>query len=124
MNIHRKAIENIYRLAVAVHHKQLSERAAVADALQQGGMSEGSARNFIRNLPHMLDGNEYKRSMNIGATEYFLRGIYSDFGSEAFKKATVSVRRQIKYYESKRRESCQLSMVKMVQRLEDEYEAG
>jgi len=124
MNIHRKAIENIYRLAVAVHHKQLSKRDAVADALQQGGMSEGSARNFISNLPHMLDGKGYKRSMNIGATEYFLRGIYSDFGPEAFKRATVSVRRQIIYYESKRRESCQLSMAKMVQRLEEEYEAG
>ena len=97
---------------------------AIANALRQGGMSAASARNFIRNLPHMLDGNGYKRSMNIGATEYFLRGIYSDFGPEAFKRATVSVRRQIKYYESKRRGSCQLSMAKMVQRLEEEYEAG
>lgn len=124
MNISHKAIENIYRLAVAVHQKQLSRQDAIADALQQGGMSEASARNFISNLPHMLDGVEYKRTMNIGATEYFLRGIYADFGPESFRMASASVRKHIEYYESKRQGSCQPSMEKMVQKLEEEYELG
>ena len=121
MNIPRKAIENIYRLAVAVHQKQLSRQDAVADAFQQGGMSEASAQNFIYNLPHMLAGDEYKRAMSIGATEYFLRGIYSDFGLESFRMAVASVRNHIEYYGSKRQGSCQPSMTKMIQRLEEEY---
>jgi 5-methylcytosine-specific restriction protein A len=120
MKISKEAIESIYSLSVAVHRKHLSRQHAVADASQQGGMSKASAQNFIYNLSHMLAGDEYKRAMNIEATEYFLRGIYSDFGIESFKMAITSVKKHIEYYKAKRPGSRQASMKKMVQRLEEE----
>jgi hypothetical protein len=46
----------------------------------------------------MMDGEEFQRTINIYATDYYLENIKSDFGLDALKKAITAVDLHTKYY--------------------------
>jgi hypothetical protein len=46
----------------------------------------------------MMDGKEYRRTINTYATEYYLENIKKDFGTEALNRALKATEEHVKYY--------------------------
>ena len=49
----------------------------------------------------MMDGQCYKRTINLFATEYYLEHIGIDYGKEAQQKAAKAVSEHVQYYKTK-----------------------
>jgi len=50
---------------------------------------------------YMMEGKEYKRTISLFATRYYLEHIRQDFGKDTLDKALEAVRKHIQYYKSK-----------------------
>ena len=88
-------------LLVRSGEKQFSD--AVETLENNYEMNLGSARDFLNNFKHLMNGEAYNRTLNGYATRYFLENIYSDFGKDALIIALEAVNGHIKYYESLKR---------------------
>lgn len=67
-------------------------------------MNPGSAQDYIATLRLMLDGLKFTRTINVFATDYYLTGIYNDYGPKSLAKAISAVEKHIEYYEKLRHE--------------------
>jgi hypothetical protein len=63
-----------------------------------GQMKTGSAQDYITVLLAMLDGEEYHRTMNAFATEYYLENIGIDYGRARQITAAKAVKAHTEYY--------------------------
>lgn len=91
-----KEIEQIYPLAKSLHDKKLK----AADKLRkEADMNVNSAKYYIEAFLAMMEGRTYQKTINYEAHEYFLEKIHEDFGLEALKKALLSVKKHIVFYE-------------------------
>jgi len=63
-------------------------------------MNRSSAADYVNNLRHMLNGEVYKRTNSIIATNYFLSKIADDFSDAQKENAYQSVAKHIDYYEN------------------------
>jgi len=100
MAITRLQIERAYQLGKQVHAGGIDRQAAIADLHSNHGMDDASAQMYIEALVRMLDGETYKRSINMEATRYYLERIYNDLGSGALEKALISAEGHVDYYDS------------------------
>lgn len=98
MKITDESIRSIYVFAKDVYLKKISKKEAVDYCVEKEMMAKASATDYIQNLKYLMTGFVYKRTMNLYATEYFLREIKSDFGFEAFKLALHTVKEHTIYY--------------------------
>ena len=71
--------------------------------LESIGMNGASAQNCLNNFSCMMDGKEYKRTMNTATTRCILEAISDVLGSDYLKKAISSVRQHVEYYENLRK---------------------
>ena len=88
-----------YSIAKRVHGGELTVQGAVTQLERTHGMNPGSARDFVTDFRCMMRGQVFHRTMNAYATEYFLNGIRTDFGSDALRLAIDAVRSHLTYYE-------------------------
>jgi hypothetical protein len=65
---------------------------------QATGMDAGSAQDYITVLLSMLDGKCYKRTINMFATDYYLRKIGIDFGVDRQRLAARASLDHVQYY--------------------------
>lgn len=89
-----------YALAVDVHRGRLRRQDAINALVSETGISPGSAPDFIHNLRHMLNGEEYQRTLNQFTTRYFLERIRQDFGLAEFKNAISSLQKHVDYLDA------------------------
>ena len=99
MKISSSMISCAYEYGIKVYRKEMAGIDARAEVYHQTGMDPGSAGDYINNLQYMLAGQEYKRTMNMAATEYFLIHIGEEFGRQAQQKAAEAVAAHVRYYE-------------------------
>lgn len=78
---------------------KVTERQAVDRLVEQCGMNRASASDYVRNLRQMLRGEAFHRTLNIPATDFYLRRINTDFGEEAYRNALQSIEAHLDYYE-------------------------
>lgn len=93
-----EAIELCYDLAKKVYQNQLEQKKAVEILTNKGNMNGTSANGYIYVFTQMMEGEEYKRTINQKATKLYLDGIKNDFGDKQLSLALLSVRKHIDYY--------------------------
>ena len=67
---------------------------------QTSTIKESVAANFMNDFKHLMNGEEFQRTLNIATTDYFLNQIYSEFGVKQLNTALISVTKHINYYEN------------------------
>ena len=100
MKISEDSIKKIYSLAKKVYAAELSRKEALDICCDEKIMETGSAQDYIQNFKYMMTGFNYKRTMNLFGTEYFLRQIKIDYGQSAFEVALNATQNHIIYYNS------------------------
>ncbi|MFJ5366858.1 HNH endonuclease [Pectobacterium punjabense] len=88
-----------YTIGCQVYNKVIALQHGAKILNEEYGLNENSAKDYINNLKHMLNGEVFKRTLSAGSFEYYLIKIREDFGIELFRKAILSVGMHIDYYE-------------------------
>ena len=88
-------IKAAYNAAKSVYHDNES-RSTVLDELESNhGMNRGSASNYVLIFKKMITGQEYTRTINTKATEYFLQSIFSDYGPNKLNNALQAAKMHV-----------------------------
>lgn len=87
-----------YRIAKQVYDGIIGRSEGKDEIARQTGMNPGSAGDYISAFLAMMDGVEYKRTINELATKYFVNQIRADYGEPAFRKAIEACEKHAKYY--------------------------
>jgi 5-methylcytosine-specific restriction protein A len=98
-SITSRQIKAAYKFATQVFESKLTANLAVKKLHDEFALNTNSARDFIGQLRHMLQGEVFKRTMSASAMQYFLRRILEDRGMLATEQALISVWKHIEYYE-------------------------
>ena len=99
VEIAHEMIEVAYEIAKKVFNGTLTRTEGKRRVHEQCGMREGSAQDYITDFLAMMKGVVYRRTLSSEATEYFLRSIQKDYGTEKFKLAADSTRKHLEYYQ-------------------------
>lgn len=100
MKITRDMVEQAYTYGKKVYSDEVSRNQAKYDVHTTSGMDTGSAQDYITVFLGMMNGEEYHRTINTYATEYYLENIEKDYGLDALKKAVTAVDLHTKYYKT------------------------
>ena len=93
-------IEQAYNNGKKVYSGKIGWNEAKYAINTASGMDIGSAQAYINVFIAMINGEEYRRTINTFATGYYLANIKSDFGIEVLKKAVTAVDLHTKYYKT------------------------
>ncbi|MEK4451263.1 hypothetical protein [Paenibacillus sp. FSL L8-0506] len=118
-SINSVMIDTSYAYAQDFFLDNIDRKLALQKICDLSLMNRGSASAYMRNFSCMMLGINYKRTMNLAATQRYLRNIYEDFGIVFFINAMRAVRLHMQYYESTRGIYLK-SMNELVNKLEDE----
>lgn len=99
MKITNEVIAAIYLAAKDVKSGVITQTEAINNIVETYGMRRSSITDYVRNFFHLMNGEEYSRTMNHFATDFFLKNIYRDFGYGKLQDALNALRRHISYYE-------------------------
>ena len=91
-------IHRVYELGIKVDKTIISRMEACNEVAMQCGMDNGSEKDYITVLLAMLRGEEYHRTINSYATEYYLESIGKDYGRIAQQKAAMAALQHTQYY--------------------------
>lgn len=69
--------------------------------LYKSGMSDNSARMYLRSVRAMLTGERFTATIKEDALAYYLTQIYTEHGAEGLKRALHSVREYLEYQKDK-----------------------
>jgi hypothetical protein len=96
--IGRDMVEVAYNIAQQVYECVMGRSEGKEEIALRTGMNPGSAGDYISAFLAMMDGVEYKRTINEHSTKYFVNRIRADYGDEAFRKAIEACDKHAKYY--------------------------
>jgi len=99
MQITMSQIEAAYDIASRVFEQKITEGVGANTLHSQCGLNVNTARDFIVQYRHMLQGEVFQRTLSIRAADYFLNRIASEHGLNSLKKAIKAVNEHIIYYE-------------------------
>lgn len=88
-----------YAIGCEVYNKTMTLQNGAKILNERYGLNENSAKDYINDLKHMLNGEVFKRTLNADSFDYYLTKIREEFGVEALKKAIHSVKLHNIYYE-------------------------
>lgn len=92
-----KEIEAIYEYCKKVHIGSLSSDYA-ADLLNQTlGINIASAKMYFYIYKSLMCGDVYKRATSIEMTEYFVKNIYKENGSQAGLRSIEATEKHVQY---------------------------
>ncbi len=114
--ITKEQIQKAYDVAKRVYEKNLTQTQGKEDVMSSVGMNKNSAGDYIVGFKCMMDGIEYKRTVNQQATKYLLENIYKDYGKTKLKSALYAVQQHINYYATSKK-----SKLPSIQKIHDEY---
>jgi 5-methylcytosine-specific restriction protein A len=100
MKITIDVIRDIYSAAKDTNRGITTQADAINKIVDAYKVKRSSVTSYLRNFFHMMNGEEYSRTMNHLATEFYLKNIYSDFGYDKLQNALTALRKHISYYES------------------------
>lgn len=93
-------IEKVYKISKQFYFSEVTFSQAVDVLVSSHKMNKNSMADYIYAFKHLMDGEEYIRTISYAGTKYYLENILKDFGIEKFEKAIASVKLHIKYYEN------------------------
>lgn len=108
-----------YEISKMVYHGKTSRTKGKLLIAEKTGMVAGSAQDYITDFLAMMNGERYTRTLNLYATEYFLKSIKMDYGKESFFKALDACQQHVDYY-NKLGYGKQVKTQELIQRLRDE----
>jgi 5-methylcytosine-specific restriction protein A len=91
-------VERAYEIGRSIHLKKIARKDGVS-ILENLGMRQSSAHDYIYSYSKLVHGKLYTRNTNGYATEYFLKKIYEEYGDAGLKNALLSLSQHIDYYE-------------------------
>lgn len=100
MQIPNSIIPFVYQVSKQVYDKEMTLTEGSDILSTKHKMNVNSARDYINNFKNLMEGKEFKRTLNAFSMEFFVREIGSDYGSEQLAKAVDALRKHIDYYES------------------------
>jgi len=95
----KEFIEAAYELSKQSYEGKLSKREAIAELARQG-MNEGAAFINVNVFSHLMNGNNFTRTLSAPTFEYFLERILNDFGAEQLRRCLTGLSKHIEYRES------------------------
>jgi hypothetical protein len=107
-------IQSSYDFSRKVYHNQLELNKALNEINNRTGMDRGSANAYVHVFSQMMQGKEYRRTMNTAATSHFLSKIRDDYGIDQLKIALNAVKQHTEYY-SKQGKGSLRSIEKLVE---------
>jgi hypothetical protein len=90
-------IEQVYLYAQRIYGGEITHEDAVTDLCREHQWNETSADYYITAYLQMRNGEEFKRTINAEATEYFLQHIYNEEGYDALQTALRAVDAHLAY---------------------------
>lgn len=93
-------IERVYKISKQFYFSEITFSQAVDILVSSHKMNKNSMADYIYAFKHLMEGEEYTRTISYAGTKYYLENILKDFGIEKFEKAIASVKLHIKYYEN------------------------
>lgn len=108
-----------YEISKMVYHGKISRTKGKELIAEKTGMVAGSAQDYITDFLAMMNGERYTRTLNLFATEYYLKSIKADYGKEAFEKAFEACQKHVEYY-NKLGYGKQVKTQELIDRLRDE----
>jgi 5-methylcytosine-specific restriction enzyme A len=100
MKINQELFPNIYNIAKKVYNGTYTLTDASKILSEEHGMNTNSARDYINDFKHLMNGEEFKRTLNAPSMKFLLEQIQKEYGEERLKKALTALDLHIKYYES------------------------
>lgn len=91
-------VEQAYYFGKKVYSGEITRNQAKYEINAVCGMDVGSAQDYITVFLGMMYSDEYRRTINTYATNYYLCNIKNDFGIETLRKAVNAVDLHTKYY--------------------------
>ncbi|MFF2094146.1 hypothetical protein [Paenibacillus sp. NPDC058174] len=91
-----------YDYAKKIYKGQIDQDKALNYITTSSDMDRGSALTYVYVFKHMMEGSEYRRTMNTAATRYYLSMIFLDFGENQLINAISAVRQHVEYYRAQR----------------------
>jgi hypothetical protein len=88
MKITQQHYEKAYLLGRDFHQDKV-ELSVARQELVRHGLNPSSGSNLLRNVRHMLRGENYRRKMSVPATEYYLSSIRKDDGEQGLDLITT-----------------------------------
>lgn len=108
-----------YEISKMVYQGKITRTKGKELIAQKTGMVAGSAQDYITDFLAMMNGERYTRTLNLFATEYYLKSIRADYGKEAFEKALEACQKHVEYY-NKLGYGKQVKTQELIDRLRDE----
>jgi hypothetical protein len=90
--------EVAYDIAKQVYEGTVRRSEGKEQIALRTGMNPGSAGDYISVFLAMMDGIEYKRTINEHSTKFFVNRIRADYGEAAFRKAIEACDKHASYY--------------------------
>lgn len=92
-------IKKVYKISKKFYFSEITFSEAVNILATSYEMNKNSMADYIYAFKHLMDGEEYTRTISYTGTKYYLENILKDFGIDKFQKAIYSVQLHINYYE-------------------------
>lgn len=96
--ISNQMVEESFRIGKQIFEKKISRLEGIS-ILEEFGMKESSAHDYIYFYSNLIQGKLFTRTTNVYACEYFLQKIFSDNGLFGLKNALLSLSQHFDYYE-------------------------
>jgi hypothetical protein len=108
-----------YEISKMVYNGKISRTKGKELIAEKTGMVAGSAQDYITDFLAMMNGERYTRTLNLFATEYYMKSIKADYGKESFIKALEACQKHVEYY-NKLGYGKQVKTQELIDRLRDE----
>ena len=97
--ITEQQVEAACLYASQVYATKLSSNKAVTLLSKDFGLNETSAKIFIDDYKHLMEGRVFKRTLSSSAMNHFIESIEVEHGNAGLMKAVTSLKAHIAYFE-------------------------
>lgn len=99
MKIRNTIIPAVYEVSKKVYNHELSHTDGSEILSTKHSMNINSAKDYINNFRNLMEGKQFKRTLNAFSMEYFINQIGQDYGANQLSRAVTALKEHIEYYE-------------------------
>ena len=92
-------LPTIYDISKKVYEKKMSLTEGSEYLFNNHNLNAGSAKIYIIDFKHLMQGTEFKRTLNAYSMDFLLKNIKKDYGMSQMKLALPALQKHIHYYE-------------------------
>jgi 5-methylcytosine-specific restriction protein A len=99
MSIPHSVIPDVYNVAQRVFNNELTTTQGARLLVESHGLNSNSATTYIRNFEHMVNGTQFRRTLNMFSMRYYFERFCIDYGAQTLFNALSALRAHILYIE-------------------------